>query len=128
VGSQRYIEAFLGANSLHCDIVLVYRVLRTPYVRQLHARTDLSVWLCWVQKQFGLGQEQIEALYNYGKMAYDSGRYEAARELLHQYNTYSVDVGHIISSTWGKLACEILLQDVRPCCVIYVYFIVLQHC
>jgi hypothetical protein len=66
-----------------------------------------------LQKQFGLGQEQIEALYNYGKMAYDSGRYEDARELLHQYNTYSVNINHIISSTWGQLACEILLQDVR---------------
>lgn len=66
-----------------------------------------------MQKEFGLGQEQIEALYNFGKMVFDSGDYVNARELLHQYSTYSIDSGRILSSIWGKLACEILLQDVR---------------
>jgi translation initiation factor 3 subunit E len=65
-----------------------------------------------MQEHHGVGPEQIEALYNYGKMVYDSGEYVSARELLHQYSTYSMDARRILSANWGKLACEILLQDV----------------
>lgn len=60
-----------------------------------------------------MGPEQIEALYDFGKVVYDSGDYVTARELLHQYSTYSMDAGRTLSARWGMLASEILMQDVR---------------
>jgi hypothetical protein len=63
-----------------------------------------------------MGPEQVDTVYDYAKTIYECGDYPAARELLDQYATYSTDANKILSSIWGKLACEILTSDVRlPC-------------
>jgi translation initiation factor 3 subunit E len=65
-----------------------------------------------MQDQFGIGPDQIEALYHMGKALYNSASYAQAQEMLHQFTTYSLDAGRILQADWGKLACEILEQKV----------------
>ena len=62
-----------------------------------------------------MGAAQVDTVYDYAKTIYECGDYAAARELLDQYSTYSIDAAKILSSIWGKLACEILTADVRCC-------------
>jgi translation initiation factor 3 subunit E len=66
-----------------------------------------------VQERFNIGQKEVDALYHYAKCTYECGDYAGARELLHQYSTYSLDNDKIIAAMWGKLACEILTFNVR---------------
>jgi translation initiation factor 3 subunit E len=67
-----------------------------------------------MQENFGIGPEQVDALYQYAKCIYECGSYDAAGELLHQYCTYSLDPLKLLSAMWGKLASEILDCNVRP--------------
>jgi hypothetical protein len=58
-----------------------------------------------------IGSEQIEALYQYAKFQFECGNYSGASDYLYQYRTLCTDSDRSISALWGKLACEILMQN-----------------
>lgn len=66
-----------------------------------------------MQSQFGIGPEQIDALFKYGKELYECGAYAPALDMLDNFSQYCLDAGRIVSADWGKLACHILMQQVR---------------
>ena len=67
--------------------------------------------LPWLQREHGIGSEQIDALYQYAKFQFDCGNYSEAAEFLYHYRTLSTNSERNLSALWGKLAAEILLQD-----------------
>ena len=66
-----------------------------------------------VQSQFGIGADQIDALFKYGKELYECGAYAPALDMLDNFSQFSLDAGRIVAADWGKLACYILTQQVR---------------
>jgi hypothetical protein len=58
-----------------------------------------------------IGSEQIEALYQYAEFQFECGNYSGASDYLYQYHTLCTDYDRSISALWGKLACEILMQN-----------------
>lgn len=58
-----------------------------------------------------IGSEQIEALYQYAKFQFECGNYSGASDYLYQYRTLCTNSDRSISALWGKLACEILMQN-----------------
>ena len=50
-------------------------------------------------------------MYQYAKLQFDVGNYQGAAELLYQFRVLSLDADKNLSALWGKLACEILLQN-----------------
>jgi translation initiation factor 3 subunit E len=69
----------------------------------------LTMALNWSCLQ--IGSEQIEALYQYAKFQFECGNYSGASDYLYQYRTLCTNSDRSISALWGKLACEILMQN-----------------
>ncbi|XP_065889534.1 eukaryotic translation initiation factor 3 subunit E-like isoform X1 [Dysidea avara] len=56
--------------------------------------------------------EMIDTLYDYAKFQYDCGNYSGAGEYLYFYRALaSFDDKNMMNAIWGKLACEILMQN-----------------
>jgi tetratricopeptide (TPR) repeat protein len=64
---------------------------------------------CALSKQ--IGQEQIEALYQYAKFQFECGNYSGAADYLYQYRGLCNNSERSLSALWGKMAAEILMQN-----------------
>ncbi|PKU86081.1 hypothetical protein MA16_Dca001912 [Dendrobium catenatum] len=58
-----------------------------------------------------IGQEQIEALYQYAKFQFECGNYSGAADYLYHYRDLCTNSDRSLSALWGKLAAEILMQN-----------------
>jgi hypothetical protein len=56
------------------------------------------------------GPDQVDALYHFAKWNFECGNYSAAAEYLYHYRTLSTHPERTISSLWGKVAADVLLQ------------------
>ncbi len=57
----------------------------------------------------------MDALYHFAKWNFECGNYSAAAEYLYHYRTLSTNPERTVSSLWGKVAADILLQvGARP--------------
>ncbi|WP_289490507.1 hypothetical protein, partial [Klebsiella pneumoniae] len=65
----------------------------------------------FLQKEFGIGPEQVDALYHFAKWNFECGNYSAAAEYLYHYRTLSTHPERTIASLWGKVAADVLLQE-----------------
>lgn len=61
--------------------------------------------------RFQIGQEQIEALYQYAKFQFECGNYSGAADYLYHYRDLCTNSDRSLSALWGKLAAEILMQN-----------------
>ncbi|XP_020589723.1 eukaryotic translation initiation factor 3 subunit E [Phalaenopsis equestris] len=61
--------------------------------------------------RFQIGQEQIEALYQYAKFQFECGNYSGAADYLYHYRALCTNSDRSLSALWGKLAAEILMQN-----------------
>ncbi|KAL4421607.1 hypothetical protein ABPG75_010898 [Micractinium tetrahymenae] len=68
----------------------------------------------FLQKEFSIGPEQVDALYHFAKWNFECGNYSAAAEYLYHYRTLSTNPERTVSSLWGKVAADILLQEFGP--------------
>ncbi|KAL4450235.1 hypothetical protein ABPG77_010904 [Micractinium sp. CCAP 211/92] len=68
----------------------------------------------FLQKEFNIGPEQVDALYHFAKWNFECGNYSAAAEYLYHYRTLSTNPERTVSSLWGKVAADILLQEFGP--------------
>ncbi len=64
----------------------------------------------FLQEDFQIGPDQVEALYQYAKFQFDCGNYSVAAELLPPYRTLCTSTERNMSALWGKLASDILMQ------------------
>ncbi|KDD74800.1 eIF3 subunit 6 N terminal domain-containing protein [Helicosporidium sp. ATCC 50920] len=65
----------------------------------------------FLAREFGIGPEQIDALYHFAKWNFECGNYTAAAEYLYHYRMLSTNAERGASALWGKLAAGVLLQD-----------------
>ncbi|KAH0617497.1 hypothetical protein JD844_015825 [Phrynosoma platyrhinos] len=67
-------------------------------------------WLCSVEHQYM--QEYLDTLYRYAKIQYECGNYPGAAEYLYLFRVLVPSTDrNALSSLWGKLASEILVQN-----------------
>jgi len=78
-------------------------------VKQL--RTEKLFNASYLQDAHQIEPEQIEALYNYGKIQFECGQYTDAAAVLAHYWLVGQDEASRLSSLWGKLAAEILMRN-----------------
>jgi len=78
-------------------------------VKQL--RSDKAYNLEMLSTQHEIGEQDIEALYNYAKFQFDCGNYSGAAEFLRYYRSLCTNSERSFSALWGKFAADILMQD-----------------
>ena len=71
-------------------------------------RSDKVANLKFLETNHGIGVDNINLLYDYGRFQYDCGDYGSAAHHLDQFRILSTDNDRVTSATWGKLACDIL--------------------
>eukprot|EP00033_Pygsuia_biforma_P000959 GCRY01001101.1.p1 GENE.GCRY01001101.1~~GCRY01001101.1.p1 ORF type:complete len:451 (+),score=54.91 GCRY01001101.1:110-1354(+) len=64
-----------------------------------------------LSKNFQIDEECVEALYHFAKYQYECGNYSSAADLLSNFQLLNHKSSFVLSSLWGKLASEILLQN-----------------
>ncbi|KAI0531322.1 hypothetical protein KFK09_000875 [Dendrobium nobile] len=74
-------------------------------------RPDKLYNLQMLNDRFQIGQEQIEALYQYAKFQFECGNYSGAADYLYHYRDLCTNSDRSLSALWGKLAAEILMQN-----------------
>ncbi|KAK2077099.1 hypothetical protein QBZ16_004733 [Prototheca wickerhamii] len=74
-------------------------------------KQDKSQNQAFLQAEFGIRAEHIEALYHLAKWNFECGNYSAAAEYLHHYRNLGTNPERGVSALWGKLAADVLLQD-----------------
>jgi len=67
--------------------------------------------LDYLNKNYQVGEEHVEALYSYAKQTFDCGRYQDAADMLQFYCELTKEPERKLVGTWGKLAAEILMMD-----------------
>ena len=75
-------------------------------VKQL--RSDKQFTLAFLQENHEVEPAMVEALYRYGKAAYQLGKYAEAAEALGAFRSLTNVKDLALSAGWGKLAAEIL--------------------
>lgn len=78
-------------------------------VRRL--RQDKAANAAFLRRDFGIGPEQIEALFAFAKWNYECGDYGVAAECLYHYRLLSADPAKNLMALWGRLSADVLLQD-----------------
>jgi len=74
-------------------------------------KQDKTQNMSFLQKEFNIGPDEVDALYHYAKWNFECGNYSAAGEYLYHYRTLSTHPERNISALWGKVAADVLLQD-----------------
>lgn len=74
-------------------------------------KQDKTQNLAFLQGEFGIGAEEVDALFHFAKWNFECGNYSAAGEYLYHYRTLSTNPERSIAALWGKVAVDILLQD-----------------
>lgn len=113
-------EQLVEKNStLEKEAEKVLSVIEDPNVAQA-LKQDKAHNLEWLQQNYKLTLEQIDALFRYGYFHFSCGKYSEASSYLYHYCVLATDNKLTASSLWGKLACDTLtgeweraLEDVR---------------
>ena len=97
-------------RQLQGDTEKIISCLQNPGVVKMF-RQDKSFNLQFLQEEFDIGADQVEALYQYAKFQFDCGNYSLAAELLQSYRMLCTNGDRNMSALWGKLAAEILMHE-----------------
>lgn len=96
--------------SLQKDVEHVLTIIEDPNVASA-LKQDKALNLEWLQQNYKLTLEQIDALYRYGYFQYSCGNYSEASSYLYHYRILATDNNRTASSLWGKLACDVLTGE-----------------
>jgi translation initiation factor 3 subunit E len=107
---ERRQEVVARLRGLSKDVEQIIAVLANPGVVR-NFRQDKAFNLSFLQEEFNLGPDQVEALYQFAKFQFDCGNYSMAAELLQPYRSLCTSAERATSALWGKLAADILMQD-----------------
>ncbi|KAL8497480.1 hypothetical protein ACS0TY_020982 [Phlomoides rotata] len=78
-------------------------------VQKLRAEKQYNLQM--LNDRFQIGHEHIEALYQYAKFQFEYDNYSRAVDYLYQYRALCTNSERSLSTLWGKLAAEILMQN-----------------
>ncbi|WFC99231.1 eukaryotic translation initiation factor 3 subunit E [Malassezia yamatoensis] len=88
----------------------VLSVIEDPNVAQA-LKQDKARNLEWLQQNYSLTKEQIDALFHYGYFHFSCGNYKEASSYLYHYGVLAPENRYTASMLWGKLACNVLTGD-----------------
>jgi len=78
-------------------------------VKQLRAEKLFT--LQYLQENFQITPEEVDALYRYAKFQFDCGNYSGAAEYLFHFRSLNTNADKNFAALWGKFAAEILMQN-----------------
>ncbi|KFO18524.1 Eukaryotic translation initiation factor 3 subunit E [Fukomys damarensis] len=80
--------------------------------RQMQSTRDGRMLFDYLADKHGFRQEYLDTLYKYAKFQYECGNYSGAAEYLYFFRVLVPATDrNALSSLWGKLASEILMQN-----------------
>ncbi|XP_065843339.1 eukaryotic translation initiation factor 3 subunit E-B-like [Oscarella lobularis] len=81
---------------------------------QQHVQTtrDGRLLFEYLEREHGFQADMLNTLYDYAKFLYECGNYSDASEYLYFYKVLTpTSDKNVMNTLWGKLACEILMQN-----------------
>uniref|UniRef100_A0A3Q4HVG1 Eukaryotic translation initiation factor 3 subunit E n=1 Tax=Neolamprologus brichardi TaxID=32507 RepID=A0A3Q4HVG1_NEOBR len=80
--------------------------------RQMQSTRDGRMLFDYLSEKHNFRQEYLDTLYKYAKFQYECGNYSGAAEYLYFFRVLVPSTDrNALSSLWGKLASEILMQN-----------------
>ncbi|GIL46995.1 hypothetical protein Vafri_3839 [Volvox africanus] len=107
---ERRTQVVARLRQLQADVDPIIKCLQNRHVVDKF-RQDKSFNLQFLQEEFQIGAEHVEALYQYARFQFNCGNYSLAAELLQSYRTLCTNSERNMSALWGKLAAEILMHE-----------------
>lgn len=74
-------------------------------------RLDKALNLRFLEENYQIGPEQIEALFQFARCQFQCGNYGMSAELLQSYRQLCTSAERSFSALWGRFASNILLQN-----------------
>lgn len=75
---------------------------------QDHLKADKALNKAYLEKNYGITDDKINSLYEFGQFQYNRGDYVVASDLLSNFRALSTNNELILNATWGKLASDII--------------------
>ncbi|EPQ26153.1 uncharacterized protein PFL1_06361 [Pseudozyma flocculosa PF-1] len=97
-------------EKLGSEVDQVLNVIEDPNVVSA-LKQDKAQNLQWLEENYKLTVDQINALYRYGYFQFSCGNYGDASSYLYHFRVLSTDPVLTMSSHWGKLASDILTGE-----------------
>mmetsp|Transcript_27274 Transcript_27274/g.73705 ORF Transcript_27274/g.73705 Transcript_27274/m.73705 type:complete len:423 (+) Transcript_27274:20-1288(+) len=107
---ERRAEVVARLRQLQQDVDPIIKCLENPNVVR-NFRQDKTFNMQFLQEDFSIGPEHVEALYLYAKFQFECGNYSMAADLLQPYRTLCTSSERNMSALWGKLSSDILMQN-----------------
>jgi len=94
-------------NKLDNETKETLSILNLPEVQD-HLKQDKQYNREYLEKNHGITETKINALYEFGQFQYNRGDYVMASDLLSNFRVLSTNTDLVMSATWGKLASDII--------------------
>ncbi|KAK0538453.1 eukaryotic translation initiation factor 3 subunit E [Tilletia horrida] len=107
---QQREEAIATNERLGAEVESVLEVIEDPNVVSA-LKQDKAQNLKFLEENYKLTVEQINALYRYGQFHFSCGNYGEASSYLYHFRVLSIDPTLTLSSHWGKLAADTLAGE-----------------
>ncbi|KAN0062272.1 eukaryotic translation initiation factor 3 subunit E [Thecaphora frezii] len=108
---EKQRETAIALNDkLGSEVDQVLNVIQDPNVASA-LKQDKAQNLQWLEENYKLTIDQINALYRYGYFQFSCGNYGEASSYLYHFRVLSTDPVLTMSSHWGKLASDILTGE-----------------
>jgi len=88
-------------------------LMKEDVTKQIESSNEGKQLFDYVAQNHGVTQENLETLYKFAKFQYECGNYSGASQYLtsHRLLVSPTDKFYYLNNLWGKLACEILMQQ-----------------
>lgn len=87
-------------------------LMREDVTQQIESLSDGKQLFDYVSQNHGVTHENVESLFRFAKFQYECGNYSGASQYLTSHRLLLQHTDKIyLSNLWGKLACEILMQQ-----------------
>ncbi|KDN51334.1 eukaryotic translation initiation factor 3 subunit E [Tilletiaria anomala UBC 951] len=103
-------EALATNERLTAEVEHALNVIEDPKVLS-SLKSDKQQNLSWLEQNYQLTLDQINALYRFGYFQFNCGNYAEASSYLYHFRIFSMDPAMTLSSYWGKLAADILMGN-----------------
>ncbi|KAK0554099.1 eukaryotic translation initiation factor 3 subunit E [Tilletia horrida] len=103
-------EAIATNERLGAEVESVLEVIEDPNVASA-LKQDKAQNLKFLEENYKLTIDQINALYRYGQFHFSCGNYGEASSYLYHFRILSIDPTLTLSSHWGKLAADTLAGE-----------------
>nr|XP_023668155.1 eukaryotic translation initiation factor 3 subunit E-A-like [Paramormyrops kingsleyae] len=110
---EKRTEVVAQLKQLQAETEPIVKMFEDPETtRQMQSTRDGRMLFDYLAEKHGFRQEYLDTLYRYAKFQYECGNYSGAAEYLYFFRVLVPAADrNALSSLWGKLASEILMQN-----------------